>query len=115
MHDIATWHDICPGNSLSIPEVFGCSVWRSMTQARQPRAEFHGFGKSGRHGPYVYAVLLYRYPEQTFGYFASIVDTTDESMDASRLWGQTKFATVDEAERIAVVAIQKVLEPHRLA
>lgn len=110
--------DQAPGlfaKSVSIPAVSGCSVLRSMTHARQARAEFHGFGKSGRHGPYVYSVLLYRYPEETFGYFASVVDTTEESQEASRFWGRTKFATAEEAERTGVDAIKNALHGGRLA
>jgi hypothetical protein len=85
-----------------------------MTHApSQARAEFYGFGKSGRRGPYVYSVLLYRYAGETFGYFASVVDTSEDCIESSRLWGKTKFATAEEAERIGVISIQNALRARR--
>jgi hypothetical protein len=88
----------------------------SMTLApRETRAEFFGFGKSGRRGPYLYSVLLYRYPEKSFGYFASVVNTSEDGGDSSQFWGQMKFATVEEAQRNGVVAVRKLLEARRTA
>jgi hypothetical protein len=102
-------------NSVSIPATIGCSVLRSMDHAWHSQAEFHSFGKSGRRGPYVYSVLLYRYPEASFGYFASVVDTSEDSPEASKFWGQKEFATAEEAERTGVHAITNLLHARRLA